>query len=112
MSHPSFRVSVQGKALFHPYYLLDTVDQLRERQLEKWPACMSLRGMSRFGRPMWGAMTSGNNPIIATELQKLAIQKLVGGGNKSLESIPQPVWQFYHRYFLYPLHQVSCLVTH
>ena len=50
MSHPSFRVSVQGKALFHPYYLLDTVDQLRERQLEKWPACMSLRGMSKFGR--------------------------------------------------------------
>ena len=37
---------------------------------------------------MWGAMTSGNNPIIATELQKLAIQKLVGGGNKSLESNP------------------------
>jgi hypothetical protein len=87
MNHPSFRVSVEGKLLFHPYYLLDTVDQLREAELEQWPTCMTLRCMSKFGRPMWGAMTRGRNQISASELQKLAHQKLVGV-NKALHENP------------------------
>ena len=82
--HSSFRISRGTEHLFSPYYVLESIDLLRDHELESmYPTCMTLRGMSRFGRPLWSSLTKKHvnavtrfERITAAELYNLVLNKL------------------------------------